>query len=155
VADIIRVQTEDFDLSTEMRHLSAGRTDIGGTASFVGLVRGTAKGRALTSMTLEHYPGMTEKALHAIAADATARFALQATTLIHRVGPLLPGAQIVLVLTAAPHRHAALDGCAFLIDWLKTKAPFWKCEYFTDGTSAWVDAREDDCAAAAKWGALG
>jgi molybdopterin synthase catalytic subunit len=150
----VRVQAADFDIGAETRALCAGRTDIGGTASFVGLVRGTAAGRSITAMTLEHYPGMTARALTSIAETANARFDLQGCTLIHRVGTLLPGDQIVLVLTAAPHRQAALEGCAFLIDWLKTKAPFWKKERFADGSEAWVDARDDDAAASARWGAL-
>lgn len=152
---LIRVQDADFDIGVETRAMTQGRSDIGGLASFTGVVRGTAGGRPITSMTLEHYPGMTERALAGIAETARARFALQGCTVIHRVGTLLPGDQIVLVLTAAPHRQAALDGCAFLIDWLKTRAPFWKKECFTDGSTAWVDAREADDAAAARWGQLG
>ncbi len=150
----IRVQTRDIDVGAELAAVSAGRTDIGGVASFVGLVRGTAAGRPILSMTLEHYPGMTERAMTGIADAATRRFQLQACTLIHRVGELHPGETIVLVLAAAPHRQAALDGCAFLIDWLKTSAPFWKKEAFLDGTSAWVDARETDDLAASKWSSI-
>jgi molybdopterin synthase catalytic subunit len=105
-------------------------------------------------MTLEHYPGMTERAMARIAAEAERRWALLGCTLIHRVGPLHPGDNIVLVLAAATHRQPALDATAFLIDWLKTRAPFWKKERFTDGAETWVDAREDDEAAAARWGAL-
>lgn len=147
----IRVQTQDFDIGAETAALGVGRTDIGGITSFVGTVRGTVAGRPLLSMTLEHYPGMTERAMAQIAETATLRFELQACTLVHRVGPLLPGENIVLVLAAAPHRQAALDGCAFLIDWLKTRAPFWKKECFQDGVEAWVDAREADDAATSKW----
>ena len=147
----IRVQTQDFDIGAETAALSAGRTDIGGIASFVGVVRGIASGRPILSMTLEHYPGMTERAMTDIAHEATRRFDLQACTLIHRVGILLPGETIVLVLAAAPHRQAALDGCAFLIDWLKTSAPFWKKECFQDGVEEWVDAREADDLATTKW----
>ncbi len=154
VGATIRVQTADFDIAAESRALGADRTDIGGMASFVGLVRGTASGRPISSMTLEHYPGMTERALGAIGDAATQRFELQGCTVIHRVGILLPGDQIVLVLTAAPHRQAALDGCAFLIDWLKTRAPFWKKERFADGTESWVDAREADDVTAERWGRL-
>lgn len=148
---VIRVQAPDFDVGAEMAALSQGRTDIGGIASFVGVVRGTAAGRSIDAMTLEHYPGMTERALASIAADATARFHLQACVVVHRIGELRPGNNIVLVLAAAPHRQAALDGCAFLIDWLKTSAPFWKKEHFADGTQTWVDAREADDAALSKW----
>ncbi len=150
----VRVQAAAFDLGAETAALTAGRTDIGGIASFVGVVRGTAAGRPITSMTLEHYPGMTERALAGIADAATRRWNLQGCTLIHRVGRLLPGEGIVLVLAAAPHRHAALEASAYLIDWLKTRAPFWKKESFVDGDEAWVDAREDDDAATARWGVL-
>lgn len=147
----IRVQTQDFDIGAETARLLAGRTDIGGVASFVGVVRGTASDRPILSMTLEHYPSMTERAMAGIAGEATRRFGLQGCTLVHRVGRLLPGETIVLVLAAAPHRKAALDGCAFLIDWLKTSAPFWKKECFQDGAEAWVDAREADDLALSKW----
>ncbi|MCW3476013.1 molybdenum cofactor biosynthesis protein MoaE [Limobrevibacterium gyesilva] len=149
----IRVQAEDFDVGAEIAALTAGRVDIGGIGCFVGTVRDHGAGRRITAMTLEHYPGMTEQAMARIAAEAEARWPLQGCTLIHRVGRLEPGANIVLVLTASPHRHAALDATAFLIDWLKTKAPFWKKECFADGSEAWVDAREADDQAAARWAA--
>ena len=148
---VIRVQAPDFDVGAETAALTQNRTDIGGIASFVGVVRGTAAGRAIEAMSLEHYPGMTERALARIAADATARFDLQACTVVHRIGELRPGDNIVLVLAASPHRQSALGGCAFLIDWLKTSAPFWKKERFADGTQAWVDAREADDVAVSKW----
>jgi molybdopterin synthase catalytic subunit len=148
----VRVQAEDFDLGAEVAALTGGRFDIGGIASFIGTVRDRAGGRAITAMTLEHYPGMTERAMTAIADEAGARWPLLGCTLIHRVGRLEPGANIVLVLAASPHRQAALEACAFLIDWLKTRAPFWKKESFVAGGEAWVDAREDDEAAAARWG---
>lgn len=150
----IRVQAEPFDPGAETEALSAGRTDIGGIATFLGLVRGAAgqPSRPITAMTLEHYPGMTERALEAIAAEAEARWPLQGVTVIHRVGRLRPGEPIVLVAVASTHRAAALEACAFLIDWLKTRAPFWKHEAFGDGTGQWVDAREADDAAAARWG---
>jgi len=156
VADPARivVQSADFSVSDEIARLTAGRTDIGGIGSFIGVVRGTAGGRPITAMTLEHYPGMTERALSRIADQAITRFDLQGVTLIHRIGALAPGDNIVLVLACAPHRKAALDGTAFLIDWLKTRAPFWKKERFADGTEAWVDAREADDAAARLWGDL-
>ena len=148
----VSVRSADFDIGAELAALTAGRRDIGGIGSFIGTVRDTAHGRTITQMTLEHYPGMTERALAAIGETAIARFGLLGCTLIHRVGPLLPGENIVLVLAAAPHRQAALDGTGFLIDWLKTKAPFWKKERFADGQEAWVDARDADDEAAAKWG---
>lgn len=151
----IRVQNEDFDIGTEYVSLIQGRTDIGGIGSFVGVVRDSAQGRPITAMTLEHYPAMTERALATIAAEAVRRWDLQACTLVHRVGLLHPGENIVLVLAAAPHRHAALDATAYLIDWLKTRAPFWKKERFANGEEAWVDARESDDAAAARWGEIG
>jgi molybdopterin synthase catalytic subunit len=150
----ICVQQADFALGAETAALTAGRHDIGGIGSFIGTVRGTVHGRPLASMTLEHYPGMTERAMARIAAEAERRWALLGCTLIHRVGPLRPGDNIVLVLAAASHRQPALEATAFLIDWLKTRAPFWKKERFADGAETWVDAREDDEAAAARWGAL-
>ncbi len=149
------MQTDIIDLTAEMARLTAGRIDIGGIGSFVGVVRDTASGRRIASMTLEHYPGMTENALAEIADGAMQRWELQGCTLVHRVGELQPGEMIVLVLTASPHRNAALEACAYLIDWLKTRAPFWKKERFEDGSEAWVDARESDDLAAARWGALG
>jgi molybdopterin synthase catalytic subunit len=151
---LVRVQTDDFDVGTETAALCAGRTDIGGVGSFIGTVRGQAHGRAISAMTLEHYPGMTERAMARIAAAAEQRWDLLGCTLVHRVGELNPGANIVLVLSAATHRQAALEATGFLIDWLKTRAPFWKKERFADGAEAWVDAREDDEAAVARWGAL-
>jgi len=145
------VQERDFDVSAELAALTAGRTDIGGIGCFIGTVRDTAGGRRITAMTLEHYPGMTERAMAGIAAEAEARWHLLGCTLVHRVGRLVPGANIVLVLAAATHRQAALDATGFLIDWLKTRAPFWKKETFADGGEAWVDAREADSEAAARW----
>jgi len=149
----IKVQIEDFDVGAEIAALTAGRTDVGGIGCFVGTVRAGAKGAdsTVTGMTLEHYPGMTERAIGRIAEQAAARWPLLGCTVIHRVGPLRPGENIVLVIAASSHRQAALDATAFLIDWLKTKAPFWKREDFADGNGAWVDAREDDDAAAARW----
>ncbi len=151
---VVRVQSEDFDLSEVFQALTQGQTDIGGIGSFIGVVRDSAGGREITSMTLEHYPGMTERALQGIAEQATQRWQLQGCAVIHRIGELLPGENIVLVAAAAPHRQAALDATAYLIDWLKTRAPFWKKERFADGDEAWVDAREADDAAAARWGTL-
>jgi molybdopterin synthase catalytic subunit len=154
----VRVQEAPFDVAAEMAALTAGRTDVGGIGCFVGVVRdnvghNAAGGRSIAAMTLEHYPEMTERAMTRIAEDAERRWNLLGCTLIHRVGRLALGEGIVLVLAAAPHRQAALDATAFLIDWLKTRAPFWKKESFADGEEAWVDAREADDAAAAKWGA--
>jgi molybdopterin synthase catalytic subunit len=148
----IRVQAEAFDIAAETARLAAGRIDIGGVASFLGVVRGEHQGQAITAMTLEHYPGMTERALSRIGNQAASRWPLLGCTMIHRVGRLLPGDPIVLVLTASPHRAAALEACAFLIDWLKTNAPFWKHEEFSDGTAQWVEARAADSTAAARWG---
>jgi molybdopterin synthase catalytic subunit len=150
----IKIQTEDFDVSAEITALTAGRTDIGGIGCFVGTVRADAKnaGSKVIGLTLEHYPGMTERAISIITDQAAEKWPLLGCTVIHRVGPLRPGENIVLVLAASSHRQAALDATAFLIDWLKTKAPFWKREDFADGEGAWVDAREADDAAAARWG---
>jgi molybdopterin synthase catalytic subunit len=144
----ISVQEADFDATAELGRLAAG---AGGVASFIGVVRGEAGGRALAAMRLEHYPGMTEKALAALADAAAARWELSGCTIIHRIGRLRPGQNIVLVATASRHRAAALAATAFLIDQLKTGAPFWKAEEFADGTVAWVDARDSDTAAAAAW----
>ncbi len=144
----VAIQEAAFDLGSETAALTAGRTDIGGVASFVGVCRADD---GLAAMVLEHYPGMTERAIARIAAEAEARWPLSGCTVIHRVGRLCPGEPIVLVLTASAHRVAALESCAFLIDWLKTRAPFWKREEFADGRSRWVDARAEDDAIAARW----
>ena len=146
----IQVQEALIDLAAESAALAAGRTDVGGVASFLGVCRGDD---GLAAMVLEHYPGMTERALGRIAAEAEARWPLTGCTVIHRVGRILPGEPIVLVLTASAHRAAALESCAFLIDWLKTKAPFWKREEFADGDTRWVAAKHEDDAAAARWSA--
>jgi molybdopterin synthase catalytic subunit len=147
---VIRVQEAPFDVGAELAALSAGRTDIGAVASFVGLVRDHAGEEAIGAMTLEHYPGMTEKKLAEIEAVACERWPLQASLIVHRHGRMLPGEPIVLVATASQHRAAALDACAFLIDWLKTKAPFWKLEE-GDQASQWVEARSADDEAADRW----
>lgn len=146
----IRVQEEPFDAAAEMAALSAGRTDVGGLASFTGLCRADD---GLSALVLEHYPGMTERAIARIVAEAAERWPLTGCTVIHRVGRIRPGEGIVLVLTASAHRAAALESCAFLIDWLKTRAPFWKREEFTDGGDRWVEAKDSDDAAAARWDA--
>lgn len=147
---MIRVQREDFDAGAEIAALSEGDTAIGGVAAFIGLVRDVAGGEAVSAMTLEHYPGMTEKELARVEAEARARWPLQASLVIHRYGRLAPGDRIVLVVTASAHRAAALESCQFLIDWLKTRAPFWKREETPDG-ARWVTARASDAAAAGRW----
>lgn len=147
---MIRVQEAPFDVGAELQALSSGRTDIGAVASFTGLVRDIADDQSVSAMTLEHYPGMTEKKLAEIEAEAHQRWQLQASLIIHRYGRMLAGEPIVLVATASPHRAAALDSCAFLIDWLKTKAPFWKLEE-TEGGANWVDARTSDDDATERW----
>jgi molybdopterin synthase catalytic subunit len=145
------VTEADFDVGAETASLLSGSAGAGGLASFVGIVRSDAA-QPITALTLEHYPGMTERALERIAEQAETRFGLLGCTIVHRCGLLRPGEQIVLVLAAAAHRAAALEGCAFLIDWLKTAAPFWKKEHLPDGSQRWVDARAEDDAAAARWG---
>ena len=147
----IRVQSEPFDVGAEMVALSSGQTGIGGIGCFVGTVRDEGGGRRITAMSLEHYPGMTEREMAGIAEQAIERWHLLGCTLIHRVGRLLPGDGIVLVLAASAHRAAALEATQFLIDWLKTGAPFWKKEYFADGGDAWVGAKEEDDLAAGRW----
>jgi len=142
----VSVRREAFDVTAEMREL--GSAGVGGIGCFVGVVRG---GDGLSALTLEHYPGMTERAITAIADEATRRFELLGCTVIHRIGRLAVGEPIVLVLAAAGHRGAALEATAFLIDWLKTRAPFWKREEFADGSQRWVEARETDDIAAARW----
>jgi molybdopterin synthase catalytic subunit len=147
---MIRVQREDFNIGVEIERLTADNHRIGGVASFVGLVRDMADGEAIGAMTLEHYPGMTEKKLAEIDAEAGKRWPLEASLIIHRYGRLEPGERIVLVVTASSHRLAALESCQFLIDWLKTKAPFWKLEETPSG-GKWVDARDSDDTAARRW----
>ncbi len=147
---MIRVQREDFDVGAELAALSEGRADIGGVASFLGLVRDMNDGVGVSAMTLEHYPGMTEKMLAEIEAEARQRWPLDAVLIVHRHGELRPGDRIVLCATASAHRQAAFEACMFLVDWLKTKAPFWKLED-TDKGAAWVRARASDDAAAEKW----
>ena len=147
----IVVGSEDFDIGAEMALLTAGRTDIGGIGCFIGVVRENNIRPDVAALSLEHYPGMTERAIAAITDEAERRFALLGCTVIHRVGTLQPGENIVLVLAAAPHRQDALRATEFLIDWLKTKAPFWKQERHQDGSTEWVEARETDDEAAAKW----
>jgi molybdopterin synthase catalytic subunit len=147
---MIRVQREDFDPDLEVARLTAGRTDAGALVTFTGLVRGARTASPLTALELEHYPGMTEKALARIEAEARRRFDIIDLAAIHRFGRLLPGERIVLVAVLAAHRAAAFDAARFLIDWLKTKAPFWKREETVDGT-VWVSARGEDDTAAQGW----
>ncbi|MBW8458458.1 MAG: molybdopterin synthase catalytic subunit MoaE [Thiobacillus sp.] len=146
----ILVQADPFDLGAEVAAMSRGRTDIGAIASFVGLARDLNEGSGVAAMTLEHYPGMTEKALAAVVDDACSRWTLLDVTVIHRVGRLLPGDPIVLVAVASQHRGEAFDACEFIMDYLKTQAPFWKKEETMEG-DRWVEARASDDAAAARW----
>jgi molybdopterin synthase catalytic subunit len=146
-----RVQREDFDIGAEVKRLTAGRTDIGAIVTFTGIVRGEAGGKAIAAMSLEHYPGMTESELTRVEAEAGARWPLQASLIVHRYGELSPGDNIVLVITASAHRHAAFEAAAFLMDYLKTRAPFWKKETGPDGEGVWVDARPSDDTALERW----
>lgn len=144
----VRVQREDFDLGAELDTLRAGRTDIGALVSFIGLVR-DATG-ALEALELEHYPEMTERALARIEAEARARWPLSDVLIVHRYGQLVPGGQIMMVATASAHRTAAFEAAAFLMDYLKSRAPFWKKETGCAG-SAWVAAKDEDEAALSRW----
>jgi len=146
----VRVQAADFDVGRELESLMRGRTDVGAVASFVGLVRDANDGREIRGMTLEHYPGMTEKALEEICREAHARWKLLDTLVIHRVGPLAPGDRIVLVGVSSAHRGEAFAACEFIMDYLKTRAPFWKREDTAHG-SRWVEARPSDDEAAGRW----
>jgi molybdopterin synthase catalytic subunit len=147
----VRVQHEDFDIGVEVARLAAGRTDIGAVVTFTGVVRDENGAGAIAGMTLEHYPGMTEKELARVEAEACARWPLQASLIVHRVGTLRPADNIVLVVTASAHRQAAFAAAEFLMDYLKTRAPFWKKELGADGTERWVEARTSDDAAAERW----
>jgi molybdopterin synthase catalytic subunit len=145
---MIRVQQEDFDIGAEIEALKAGRGDIGAIVAFIGTVRD--QHGAVAEMTLEHYPGMTESELSRIEQEAQARWPLQACLIVHRVGTLQPGDNIVLVVTASEHRDAAFDAAKFLMDYLKTSAPLWKRESGRDG-ARWVEADAKDDSAAARW----
>ena len=147
---MIRIQEVDFDLSAEIANLRKGDRQVGAVVSFLGTVRDMNAGSEVHSMTLEHYPGMTEKALEAIVAQAKARWDIRNTLIIHRVGPLKPEDQIVLVAVTSAHRAEAFAACEFMMDYLKTAAPFWKKEETADG-GRWVDARVVDDAAMARW----
>lgn len=149
----VSVQEADFDVGAETAALSAGRLDVGAVATFVGLVRAdklSGVGSEVSAMTLEHYPGMTEKSLEAILTEARGRWVLQSVRVIHRFGRLLPGERIVFVGVASAHRGDAFAACEFIMDYLKTRAPFWKKEDTPEG-GRWVDAREADDSAAARW----
>ena len=146
----VAVQTEDFSLAAECAALTRGRRDVGAVASFVGLVRDSNDGAGVARMTLEHYPGMTEKSLAGIVEEARGRWEVLDATVIHRIGELQPGDNIVLVLVASAHRGDAFAACEFIMDYLKTRAPFWKKER-TPAGERWVDAREADEVAAEKW----
>ena len=147
---MIKIQQQDFDVGAELAAFSAGRQDVGAVASFVGLVRDAPGPGKLSAMTLEHYPGMTERQLQQLETDALQRWPLDRVLIIHRHGRLLPGDRIVLCAATSAHREAAFEACAFLMDWLKTKAPFWKLEEI-DGKCEWVEAKNTDDEAAAKW----
>jgi molybdopterin synthase catalytic subunit len=146
----VRVQTEDFDLSREIGMLRKGNAGVGAVASFVGIVRDLNDAANVSTLTLEHYPGMTEKALQAIVDDAKQRWDLYDVLIIHRVGELKPADQIVLVAVSSVHRGEAFAACQFVMDYLKTRAPFWKKERSPQG-DRWVEARASDDDAAARW----
>ncbi|MBS1138599.1 MAG: molybdopterin synthase subunit MoaE [Proteobacteria bacterium] len=146
----VRVQEADFDVGSELAALRAGDARVGALASFLGLVRDLNDGASVSEMTLEHYPGMTEKALEEIVTEARGRWDIYDALVIHRVGPLKPCDQIVLVAVTSAHRGEAFAACEFIMDYLKTRAPFWKREATPEG-GRWVDARETDDSAAARW----
>lgn len=146
----IRIQREDFDINAEIGKLTKGRTDIGALVTFSGLCRG--EGDTLSALELEHYPGMAEAEITRIAEQAVSRFGLLGISAIHRYGKIKPGENIVLVITASPHRQASFDGANFLMDYLKTRAPFWKKNHKSDGSNGgWVDAKDEDDKALSKW----
>ena len=150
ISPLIRIQSEDFSIEDEIRVLSAGRTDIGAIATFTGLCR--SEGEKLSALELEHYPGMAEDEITQIAEQAIKRFELTGLTAIHRYGKIAPGESIVLVIAASKHRQAAFDGANFLMDFLKTRAPFWKKEHDVEGNAgSWVDAKDADDDALKKW----
>ncbi len=146
----VRVQTEDFDAGAEISRLRSGNARVGAVASFIGVVRDRNDGDAVAGMTLEHYPGMTERSIEAIVEEARSRWEIIDALVVHRVGPLLPTDQIVLVVVTSSHRGEAFAACEFLMDYLKTRAPFWKKERLPEG-ARWVEARASDDAAAARW----
>jgi molybdopterin synthase catalytic subunit len=148
---VIRVQVEDFDIGAEIAAVTSGRDDLGAVVSFTGIVRAGSGDKAIAAMTLEHYPGMTENELERIEVEARERWPLQASLIVHRYGRLVPGDNIVLVVTASVHRQAAFEAAAFLMDYLKTSAPFWKKEELATGDGQWVAAKASDDTAAGRW----
>ena len=146
----VRVQTADFDIAAEIARLRQGDRSVGAIASFIGTVRDVNDASTITGLTLEHYPGMTEAALEEIVAEARSRFDIRDALVVHRVGALAPGDQIVLVAVTSAHRGTAFEACEFIMDWLKTRAPFWKKERLPDG-ERWVEARASDDEAAQRW----
>jgi molybdopterin synthase catalytic subunit len=147
---VVRIQAEDFDIAGEISAMTSGRSDIGAVVSFTGLCRD--EGGRLAALELEHYPGMAEAEIRRIALEATGRWPLSGLTVIHRHGRIAPGSNIVLVVAASPHRQAAFDAAAFVMDFLKTRAPFWKKEHPVQGSeSAWVHATDADDAATQRW----
>ncbi|MDE5457326.1 molybdenum cofactor biosynthesis protein MoaE [Bradyrhizobium sp. CSA112] len=150
VTATIRIQEGDFDVAQEIAALTKGRTDIGAVVTFSGICRGSENGEPIAALTLEHYPGMAEAEIARHTDEALSRWPLQGLTVIHRFGRIAPGENIVLVITASPHRQAAFEAAEFLMDYLKTNAPFWKREESEKGTS-WVEARDHDDAATARW----
>ncbi|MBR0693806.1 molybdenum cofactor biosynthesis protein MoaE [Bradyrhizobium lablabi] len=150
VAATIRIQDADFDVAQEIAALTKGRTDIGAVVSFTGICRGSEKGEPIAALTLEHYPEMAEAEIRRHADEALSRWPLQGLAVIHRFGRIAPGENIVLVVTASPHRRAAFEAAEFLMDYLKTNAPFWKREEGVHGTG-WIEASDHDDAAAARW----
>ena len=150
VATTIRIQHDDFDVAREIAALSKGRTDIGAVVTFSGICRGTEGSEPIAALTLEHYPGMAEAEIKRHADEAIARWPLQGLTIIHRFGRIAPGENIVLVVTASSHRQAAFEAAEFLMDYLKTNAPFWKQEESARGKS-WIEARSHDDDAAERW----
>jgi molybdopterin synthase catalytic subunit len=147
----VTIQTEDFDVAAEIAALRRGDAGVGAVCSFIGTVRDRSEGSAVSAMELEHYPGMTEKAIELMVDEACRRFDIRAARVIHRVGPLQVQDQIVLVVVTSPHRGESFQACEFLMDYLKTQAPFWKKESTPDG-ERWVDARVTDDAALERWG---
>jgi molybdopterin synthase catalytic subunit len=148
---VVTVQRADFDLAAEVAALRDGDAQVGAVAAFVGTVRDRSDGAQVSAMELEHYPGMTERAIEAMVGEARQRFQIRGVRVVHRIGSLRPGDQIVLVAVTSAHRHEAFQACEFLMDYLKTQAPFWKKEATPDG-ARWVDARQADDAALARWG---
>jgi molybdopterin synthase catalytic subunit len=149
---LVRIQTEDFDSGAEIARLHGDALGVGAVASFIGVCRNRNDGAAITQMELEHYPGMTEQSIEAMMNEARKRFDIVNAMVIHRVGIIKPGEQIVFVAVSSAHRGVAFQACEFLMDYLKTQAPFWKKETMPDGTARWVDARVSDDEALKKWG---